>query len=645
MEAHRRTWFDPHGLTIATASGGDRRLPFYAGAMHYWRVDPRRWAACLRTIHDQGLTIVETYVPWRVHETADGVLDWTGANDLGAFLTAARAAGLSVVLRPGPHVNAELTSFGIPDHVLADPACLALTAHGTPAWLPTPPRAWPIPSYASTAFQQRVHAWYAAVAAVVAPHLAPEGPVVAIGVDNEAQLFFRLGAYDLDYHHDALVWWREATALEGAPPRAWDPADAARCVSWVRFKDQYIARALATFAKSLDDVGFAGIARFHNLPPGHHGLYDLRRIQHAIGGPVGIDAYTPRSDFRDLRRRATALVGNAQPVPLALEVGVGFFPWFPPLDAGNDPTRERDHLLSLLAVGVRGFNLFMAVERDRYYGAAISKTGTLELHATWIKPLVAALAEIDWPSLRRATPIALIDSKADARFGAATCVADPFTPVLAEALGIGPAGGAELGTDAGAVAARRWQTAIASALELAQVPYAIVDDAASEDELATYRAVIVPTTARVDRGLWHRISALAEHKRAIVVVGPTTPTHDELDQPLLDPPPRRVGKIRAGSLDDLPGFAEDLAALAGELPDTWQVERPDDVRSFAYANAAGETKVVFVVSDAAKPVTAVLLCDAAVSVLRDPFTNEQLRVVGGKASISLPARGVRMLLL
>ena len=644
MEARRRTWFDANGLTIAAAGGTDRRLPFYAGAMHYWRVDPKRWAACLRTIHDQGLTIVETYVPWRVHETSDGVHDWTGSKDLGAFLTAARAAGLSVVLRPGPHVNAELTSFGIPDHVLADPACLARTAHGTPAWMPSPPRAWPIPSYASAAFQRRVHAWYATVAAVVAPHLAPEGPVVAIGVDNEAQLFFRLGAYDLDYHPDALAWWRDASGLEGAPPRAWNAADAARCVSWVRFKDQYIARALGAFAKSLDEVGFAGIARFHNLPPGHHGLYDLRRIQHAIGGPVGIDAYTPRAEFRDLRRRATALVGNAHPVPLALEVGVGFFPWFPPLDPGNDPTRERDHLLSLLAAGVRGFNLFMAVERDRYYGAAITKTGLLEPHATWIKPLVAALAEIDWPALRRTTPIALINSKADARFGAATCVVDPMTPVLSEILGLGPAGHAELGTDAGAIAARRWQTAIASALELAQVPYAIVDDAASEDELAQYRAVIVPTTARVDRGLWQRISALAEHKRAIVVLGPTTPTHDELDQPLLDPPPRRVGKIRDGSLDDLPGLARDLASLAGDLPDAWQIERPDDVRAFAYADAAGSTKVVFVVSDAPKGVTAVLLADAATTKLRDPFTREQLPVVGGKITVALPPRGVRMLL-
>ena len=38
----------------------------------------------------------------------------------------------------------------MPDHVLGDPACQARTARGTPVWLPSPPRAWPVPSYAST---------------------------------------------------------------------------------------------------------------------------------------------------------------------------------------------------------------------------------------------------------------------------------------------------------------------------------------------------------------------------------------------------------------------------------------------------------------------------------------------------------------
>jgi beta-galactosidase len=637
VEARRRTWFDERGLVL----GSGRTLPFYAGAMHYWRVPPVQWAPCLRAMHSLGLTIVETYVPWRVHEPEAGEHAWTGERDLARFLEAAWASGLSVVLRPGPHVNAELTSFGFPDWVLADPHCQARTAHGSPAWMPAPPRAFPIPSYASTAFQAHVRAWYARVAEVVEPYLAPDGPVVAIGVDNEAQLFFRTGAFDLDYHPDALAWWRDHSGLD-EPPRAWSKQDAARCGLWLKHKDEYIARALGTFSKMLDEVGLGELARFHNLPPGHYGHYDVRQLQRAIGGPVGIDAYTPREQFPELRRRAAALAGNASPLPLALEVGVGFFPWFPPLDSADDPTRERDHLLTLLASGVRGFNVFMAVERDRYYGAAISSHGKVE--AAWLAPLVAVLAEVDWPSLRRRPVIALVDARADARMGIASNVLDPFTPILAEALAFGPGGAAELGSDPAAITARRWQTQIARALELAQVPYAIVDEATPEDELARYRAVIAPTQQRIDSGLWQRLRALADHKRSIVVIGPASPTHDELDQPLDESTSKRIGKLNEASLDDIAGLADDLAALAGDISQDWQVERPDDVRSFAYADASGVVRVVFVVSDAPKAVTATLLAAEAATTLRDPF-GETLRVTDGKLAVPMQPRSVRMLIV
>ncbi|MGE0871987.1 MAG: beta-galactosidase [Kofleriaceae bacterium] len=643
MEARRRTWFDDRGLGIETVAGA-RHLPFYAGSMHYWRVAPARWAACLRTMHELGLTIVETPVPWRVHEPERGTLEWTGACDLRRFVEAARQAGLAVVLRPGPCVNAELTAFGLPDHVLADPACQARTARDTPAWFPSPPRAWPVPSYASTAFRARVRDWYARVADVIGPALAPDGPVVALGVDHETHLALRLGAYDLDYHPDAIAWWHELGGFSGEPPRAWDPDDAARCAAWVRFKDQYIARALGELATMLDDVGLAGVARFHNVPPMFEAHYDIRSIQAAIGGPAGIDVLAPRTGFRELRRHAIHAVGNAAPVPIAFHTLVGNLAWLPPLDRDEDRDRERDQLLSLLACGLRGFNLYMAVERDRFGGAAIDRGGKLEPHAKWIAPLVATLAEVEWPTLRRDALIALVAPRADARFGRATNVADPLPPIVAELLQLGPGGASELGTDPAAVAIRRWSSAISHALDLAQVPYAIVDDTTPTDELARYRAVIVPTLDRVDRALWQRLGELAEARRTIVVTGPGAPSLDELGRPLDIAGPRRRGKIREGSLDDLPGLAADLVPLAGELSDAWQIERPDDVRAMAFAAPGGDTRLVFVVSDATKPVSAVLICGEA-RVLRDPFTHEHLPITRGKATIAMPPGGVRMLVV
>jgi beta-galactosidase len=415
-------------------------------------------------------------------------------------------------------------------------------------------------------------------------------------------------------------------------------------VQWVLFKDEYIARALGDFAAMLDDVGLGEIARFHNLPPGHHGLYDLRWIQSRLRGPVGIDAYTPRAQFSELRRRALALVGEARPIPIAFEVGIGFFPWFPPLDASDDPTRERDHLLTLLAAGVRGFNLFMAVERDRYYGAAISAAGVVEAHAAWIKPLLATLAEVDWPALRRATPIAVMNTRADERFGIASCTIDPMTPVLADALGLGLGGATELGTDKAAIESRKWQSAVCRALELAQVPYVIVDEGALADELAAYRAIIAPTLDRIDQTPAEQLRLVAEEKRAIVVIGPGTPTRDEFDQ-AIEFAPKRVGRLKAGSLDDLPGLAEDLATLAGDVSEAWQVERPDQVRTSVFATDAGVARVVFVTSDSDRPATAVVLAAEGVKALRDGVAGESLKVIDGRVTIALQPRGVRLFVI
>jgi hypothetical protein len=185
------------------------------------------------------------------------------------------------------------------------------------------------------------------------------------------------------------------------------------------------------------------------------------------------------------------------------------------------------------------------------------------------------------------------------------------------------------------------------------VPYTIVDESATEAELVEgtgVRAVIAPTLERIDRGLAHTLRALAEHRasggrRTIVVIGPGAPTRDELGQPFADAVPRKVGRLKAGSLDDIPGLAADLAALAGDPSDAWQIDRPDDVHAYAHADAGGAVRVVFVASDVAKPASAVLLVDDDTRSLRDPFGHERIVVDAGRATIALPPRGVRMLIV
>ncbi len=65
--------------------------------------------------------------------------------DVAGFLEMAHDVGLQCVLRPGPHINAELTFFGIPERVVWDPECQARTPGGHPVMLPMVPVAFPVP--------------------------------------------------------------------------------------------------------------------------------------------------------------------------------------------------------------------------------------------------------------------------------------------------------------------------------------------------------------------------------------------------------------------------------------------------------------------------------------------------------------------
>src|SRR5205823_4964314 len=102
---------------------------------------------------------------------------------------------------------------------------------------------------------------------------------------------------------------------------------------------------------------------------------------------------------------------------------------------------------------------------------------------------------------------------------------------------------AELGRDADAIAHRRWLALVQDALDLAHVPFDLVDESAA-DRLAHYRAVIVPTLSRLDPGLAAAL-ADAEARKQVIVAGPGRPAGL----------PRRAGLMRAESLDDLDGLA------------------------------------------------------------------------------------------
>lgn len=56
-----------------------------------------------------GFNTVSTYFFWGLIEAKRGVFHWDGFPDPQSFFDAAREAGMHVIARPGPYINAEVS--------------------------------------------------------------------------------------------------------------------------------------------------------------------------------------------------------------------------------------------------------------------------------------------------------------------------------------------------------------------------------------------------------------------------------------------------------------------------------------------------------------------------------------------------------
>ena len=147
-----------------------------AGEMHYARIPRARWRYAMRMARAMGLNTVTTYVFWNQHEPEPGHFDFTGQNDLAAFLRIAQEEGLYVVLRPGPYVCAEWEFGGYPAWLLKDRTTVVRSL--------------------DPKFMKPAADWFQHLGAVVKPFLlANGGPIIAVQVENEYGSFGKDHAY------------------------------------------------------------------------------------------------------------------------------------------------------------------------------------------------------------------------------------------------------------------------------------------------------------------------------------------------------------------------------------------------------------------------------------------------------------------
>jgi hypothetical protein len=71
------------------------------GEFHFSRYDRNYWYEELCKMKAGGITVVSTYVFWIYHEEIEGEFDFTGDNDLRAFILECKKAGLEALIRIG----------------------------------------------------------------------------------------------------------------------------------------------------------------------------------------------------------------------------------------------------------------------------------------------------------------------------------------------------------------------------------------------------------------------------------------------------------------------------------------------------------------------------------------------------------------
>jgi len=470
-----------------------------SGEVQFWRMAPERWRPALEAVRDVGVDHVATYLSWRRHEPAQGVLDFTDpAHDVRRFLTLCAELGLSVHLKPGPWICAEEPGGGLPDWVMAREDLLALDHAGRPVIGYNPPFRHPVPSYASTAYRDLVRGWFGAVWDVVGPFAQPGGPVVAVQLDNEPSAAFQDAMFGVDYHPEAVASFRRFVLerhgdLESVA-HAWGqdlrrvadiepPRPGRRLVlgarerDWVAHHEHAIGSYLAVLHGMLVDLGAGALVATVNLnthpvrgmpQSGTAIVHELRSARPDATVVVGEDHYVePPLDDADLGQlELAAAQGAASGTDLvwAPELQAGI--WRSPGEVVTYPDPLPGELAAwwglALAYGYQGFNLYMLVCRENWALSPLDVDGRRGPAADDLARLLLTMRAV--PGLRDHRPVPAANLVWDRTVRETAylhlgTMAEPTTPW----------------TDPAAVAPWQETMALAVALTRAGVPYRLCE--------------------------------------------------------------------------------------------------------------------------------------------------------------------------
>lgn len=107
------TW-DQHSIFVH-----GQRVLFYSGEVHPFRIPVAGlYLDIFQKIRALGYTGVSFYIDWALLEGKQGDFNAEGIFALQPFFDAAQEAGIYLLARPGPYINAEVSGGGYPGKVV-----------------------------------------------------------------------------------------------------------------------------------------------------------------------------------------------------------------------------------------------------------------------------------------------------------------------------------------------------------------------------------------------------------------------------------------------------------------------------------------------------------------------------------------------
>jgi beta-galactosidase len=672
----------------------------YGGAVHYWRLDRDKWSRILDEVKAMGFTTVETYIPWEVHEVERGKFDFgetNPSNDIDAFLTLVEEKGLDIIARPGPQINSELTWFGYPLRILADPELQALNGQGTKAVLTQVPRPIPAVSYASDKFFAETALWYDAICPILAKHAYPHGRLVAAQVDNEMAFFFHVNAYACDFSADSIQNYRvflsekygtiEALSeLYGQsyasfdridPPRRFEAKtkeDVPYYTDWIEYREVYLINSMARLAGMLRERGLGSIPLFHNYPhplgpggavSGFTTPFNLMKLEEELDF-VGFDIYSRKELYDHVKTVVSYVVGTSR-YPVIPEFIAGVWPWY--LNPG-DLYDEEFVTKAALMHGIKGFSRYMLVERDRWTDSPVRRDGRVrEDHAAMFGRANGVLKQYGFADLRRQADVLLLANRGYDRLEAASVLLSfpgdfletpstfseypNFMTVSEKTLGF---------QEPVQVAKADWFATYYQALTEAGYPFLLSDTALSPSRWKKFKTVALSSFEYMDASLQDNLVEFAE-AGGTVVLGPRLPNLDENMRPNetlasalqgsaqepLTAGGAAVGTVyrlnegRIVHLTDLANVHDGLAA-ALEGSDLVRFTRNDarlDVSIHSSTDTPGRM-VVFIANPTAEAIDAQVDPSRGLKSVREIWDDRYVQLDGGVLYDSLPPYTIRI---